>query len=269
MTALEAMRDSSNNGNHHMRMNNKVVLITGVTSDIGAATVKRFAEEGATLALTDMQPADTAMLSAMGAADMRHMFQQADLREEAQVVALFDSVAQRFGRLDVLVNIAGGDFGKNVELEELDVANLQRNIDANLTSTMLTCREAVKIMKPQSAGAIVNMCSMTFRGSSVNQFAYASSKGAVFALTRTLAMTLGKHGIRVNAVAPGMIEVESIKKTLAPGVWEGVSKWIGSTYPLGRVGQPVEIANCMLFLASDEASFVTGEVLEVSGGGRL
>jgi 3-oxoacyl-[acyl-carrier protein] reductase len=82
-------------------------------------------------------------------------------------------------------------------------------------------------------------------------------------------MTLGKNGIRVNAVAPGMIEVESIKKTLAPGVWEGVSKWIGSTYPLGRVGQPVEVANCMLFLASDEASFVTGEVLEVSGGGRL
>ena len=252
-----------------MRMSNKVVLITGVTSNIGSATVKRFAEEGATLALTDMRAADRAALLAMGAADSRHMFQQADLREESQVVALFNAVSMRFGRLDVLVNIAGGDFGKNIDIEEVDVANLQRNIDANLTSTMLTCREAIKIMKPQSAGAIVNMCSMTYRGSSVNQFAYASSKGAVFALTRTLAMTLGKSGIRVNAVAPGMIEVDSIKQTLAPGAWEGISKWIGGTYPLGRVGQPVEVANCMLFLASDEASFVTGEVLEVSGGGRL
>ena len=252
-----------------MRMRNKVVLITGVTSDIGAATVRRFAEEGATLALTDMRPADPAALAEIGAADTHHLFQQADLRDEAQVVALFESVAQRFGRLDVLVNIAGGDFGNNVDIEQVDVANLQRNIDANLTSTLLTCREAAKIMKTQSAGAIVNMCSMTFRGSSVNQFAYAAAKGGVFALTRTLAMTLGKNGIRVNAVAPGMIEVESIKKTLKPGVWENVSKWIGGTYPLGRVGQPVEVANCILFLASDEASFVTGEVLEVSGGGRL
>jgi len=252
-----------------MRMNDKVVLITGATSDIGTATVKRFAEEGATLALTDLRPADATTLAAMGAADARHMFQQADLRDDPQVVNLFESIGKRFGRLDVLINIAGGDFGNNVDIEQMDVANLQRNIEANLTSTILTCREAVKIMKPRSAGAIVNMCSMTFRGSSVNQFAYSAAKGGVFALTRTLAMTLGKSGIRVNAVAPGMIEVESIKKTLAPGVWDGVSKWIGGTYPLGRVGQPVEVANCMLFLASEEASFVTGEVLEVSGGGRL
>jgi meso-butanediol dehydrogenase/(S,S)-butanediol dehydrogenase/diacetyl reductase len=89
-------------------MTDKVVLITGVTSDIGAATVQRFAAEGATLALTDMRPADPTALAAMGAADTRHMFQQADLRDEAQVVALFGSVSKRFGRLDVLVNIAGG-----------------------------------------------------------------------------------------------------------------------------------------------------------------
>ena len=124
-------------------------------------------------------------------------------------------------------------------------------------------------MQSQEAGAIVNMCSLTFRGSSANQFAYSAAKGGVYALTRTLAMSLGGHGIRVNAVAPGMIEVHTIISQLPPGVWPQVSKSVGASYPLGRVGQPVEVANCMLFLASDEASFVTGEVLEVSGGGRL
>ncbi|MEZ5565713.1 MAG: SDR family NAD(P)-dependent oxidoreductase [Gammaproteobacteria bacterium] len=219
--------------------------------------------------MTDLRPLPPDFLNTVDGGDERHSFHAADLSSEAQVEALFTQVVECYGRLDILVNIAGGHFGNNVAMEQMDVANLQRNIDANLTSTFLACREAVKLMKPQGSGAIVNMSSLTFRGSSVNQFAYSASKGGVFALTRTLAMTLGKHGIRVNAVAPGMIEVETIKKTLPPGVWEQVSKFVGSTYPLGRVGQPVEVANGILFLASDEASFVTGEVLEISGGGRL
>ena len=252
-----------------MRLANKIALITGATGGIGAATVRRFAQEGATIVMTDLRPPRDGFLEQLDAADPQHTFHAADLSDEAQVEALFRQVAERYGQLDILINIAGGDFGENVAIEDVDAANLQRNIDANLKSTFLTCREAVKLMKPRNSGAIVNMSSMTFRGSSVNQFAYSAAKGGVFALTRTLAMTLGKHGIRVNAVAPGMIEVDTIKNTLPPGVWDQVSKYVGASYPLGRVGQPEEVANCILFLASDEASFVTGEVLEISGGGRL
>ncbi len=251
------------------RLDNKVVLITGVAGDIGAATARRFAEEGAQIATTDLKQPGSDVIESFRKDDAPFFFQQCDLAVAEQVAGLFAAVIEKFGRLDILVNIAGGDYGRNTEFEEIDADNIQRNIDANLKSTIFTCREAVKHMKPQASGSIVNMSSMTFRGSSANQFAYAASKGAVFSLTRTLAMTLGKHGIRVNAVAPGMIEVRTIVDTLPNGVWEQVSKAVGSTYPLGRVGQPEEVANCILFLASDEASFVTGEVLEISGGGRL
>lgn len=251
------------------RVDKKVVLITGVAGDIGAATARRFAAEGALLATTDLKQPDSSVMASLHKDDAPFLFRQCDLADEEQVKILFDEVIETFGRLDILVNIAGGDYGRNTEFEDIDAENIQRNIDANLSSTMFTCREAVRHMKPQSSGSIINMSSMTFRGSSANQFAYAASKGGVFALTRTLAMTLGQHGIRVNAVAPGMIEVRTIVDTLPEGVWEQVSKAVGSTYPLGRVGQPDEVASCILFLASDEASFVTGEVLEISGGGRL
>jgi len=252
-----------------LRVENKLALITGVAGGIGAATALRFAEEGASLVLTDIRQPDEEWLAKISAASKDCLFRRCDLSHRGAVRELFDELREKFGRLDILANIAGGDFGENAGLDDVDEDNIQRNVAANLSSTIYTCQQAAALMKTQSGGAIVNMSSMTFRGSSADQYAYAASKGGVYAFTRTLAMTLGKYGIRANAVAPAMIEVSTIVDTLPDGMWEQISEAVGSTYPLGRVGQPEEVANCILFLASDEASFVSGQVLEVSGGGRL
>lgn len=242
-----------------MRFRDKIVLITGAAGGIGSATVRRFHAEGASLALTDLAT-DHAFADAA--------YWPADLTDEATVVGLFGRVIERFGRIDVLVNIAGFDHDSGVPLEQVDVARFERNIGVNLKTAFLCCREAARHMRPRKAGAIINMSSLTWRGSAL-QFSYSAAKGGVATLTRSLAMALGPDGIRVNAVAPALIEVEAIAKALPPAQWEQVRKGVSATYPLKRLGRPDDVAGCIAFLASDDAAFVTGQILEVSGGGRL
>jgi len=112
------------------------------------------------------------------------------------------------------------------------------------------------------------MSSLVYRGSPM-QFTYSAAKGGVFAFTRSMALTLGMYNITVNGLAPALIEVDIIKNSISPEVWEALKEDCASRYPLGRVGQPVDVANCALFLASDESSFITGQIIEISGGGRL
>jgi 3-oxoacyl-[acyl-carrier protein] reductase len=251
-----------------MRFRDKVVLITGATGGIGSATVRRFASEGARLALTDVTPSADALLAEASESAPEAAFWPADLTDEAQVVKLFADVAARFGHLDVLVNVAGYDHDAGVPIEKLDAARLDRNYDVNLKSCFLCCREAVKLMRPRKSGAIVNMSSLTWRGSPL-QFTYASAKAGVYALTRSLALAVGPDGIRVNAVAPALVIVENMARLLGAAQIEQLRKGIGGSYPLRRLGEPAEVASCMAFLASDDASFVTGQILEVSGGARL
>lgn len=252
-----------------MRLKDKIALVTGASGGIGSAIVKRFAEEGATVILSDISEENCKkILNEIVNKGGRGGIIPADVTKENEIVALFSQVKKEYGRLDILANIAGGDFENQAGVDEISYEKMSYNIDVNLKSCILCCREAAKIMMEQQYGKIVNMSSLVYRGSPM-QFTYSASKGGVFAFTRSLAMALGMFAITVNALAPALIEVDIIKNTIGPEMWEALKEDVASRYPLGRVGQPIDVANCALFLASDESSFITGQIIEISGGGRL
>jgi 3-oxoacyl-[acyl-carrier protein] reductase len=252
-----------------MRLKDKIALVTGASGGIGSAIVKRFAEEGATVILSDISEENCKkILNEIVNKGGRGGIIPADVTKENEIVALFSQVKKEYGRLDIIANIAGGDFENQAGVDEISYEKMSYNIDVNLKSCILCCREAAKIMMEQQYGKIVNMSSLVYRGSPM-QFTYSASKGGVFAFTRSLAMALGMFAITVNALAPALIEVDIIKNTIGPEMWEALKEDVASRYPLGRVGQPIDVANCALFLASDESSFITGQIIEISGGGRL
>jgi len=253
-----------------MRLKDKIALVTGAGGDIGAATAKRFAEEGATVILSDINPegSEKVLQEIVAKGGKKGSIILADVIKEEDIVNLFNQIKRDYKRLDILANIAGGDFENNVAFEDITYEKMSYNIDVNLKSTILCCREAAKMMMEQQYGRIVNMSSLTYRGSSM-QFTYAASKGGIYTATRSAAMALGMYNITVNALAPALIEVGIIKNTLGAEMWEALRDDCASRYPLGRVGQPIDAANLALFLASDEASFITGQVIELSGGARL
>jgi len=247
------------------RLDGKVAWITGAASGIGAACARRFAEEGAAVAGLDRaEPiADGDWMLAAKAAPASH-FARADVTDEAAVNAAAAEAAERLGRIDVLVNSAGIAGGGNVH--NLDLAHWDEVLDVNLRGTLLASRAALHGMLEAGAGSIIHIASVEgiegFEGGS----SYNASKGAVILLTRNMAIDYGRKGIRVNAVCPGFIDTPLLSSVFEmEGVGE-IKERIREAHQLGRFGDPMEIAQAVLFLVSDEASFVTGATLPVDGG---
>jgi len=241
------------------RFEGKVVLITGAASGIGAATARRFAGEGAKLMLGDIDAqGGDALAKELG---QRAAFLATDVRDQAQVEALTEEAVARFGRIDVLFNNAGS--GIPGQTPDLDPEQWRNLFELDVHSVFYGCRAAIPQMRKSGGGAIVNTASISGLAADPGLCTYNAAKGALVNYTRALAVDHARDGIRVNAVCPGPVETPLLLPVLnLPGVREEYAKLI----PMGRVGEPDEIAGAVLFLASDDASFMTGAMLVVDGG---
>jgi 3-oxoacyl-[acyl-carrier protein] reductase len=244
------------------RLHGKPAIVTGSATGIGKATAILFAKEGARVVVSDIdESGGREVVNAITAAGDEAVFIAADVSRTADVERLVETTVQKFGRLDVLVNNAAvyrGDGG----LLSVPDETWDQIIAVNLKGTYLCCKFAVAKMI-ESGGSIVNLSSVNaLMGLSLT--AYTASKGGVQALTRLLAVEFATKGIRINSICPGTIMTENSIAIYAerPGLEERVTKM----YPMGRLGKPAEIAECAVYLASDESSFVTGATLVVDGG---
>lgn len=234
------------------RLQNKVAVVTGGASGIGLACVRRFAAEGAQVVGLDIgtQPAD-----------FPGLFMTLDVRDEAQVEQVMEEIIGHFGRIDVLVNAAGiADQGS---VTQTTTANWQRVLDINLTGSMLTSKYALGAMAKQRSGSIINVGSIFGLQGCDGNVAYNVSKGGINQLTRSMAIDYGYANIRVNGLCPGLIETPMTSMVREHAEFHA---YFASQHMLSRSGQPEEVAAVALFLASDDASFVSGQMIAVDGG---
>ena len=247
-----------------MRLKDKVAVITGGSRGIGFATVERFLQEGATVILTasSQSSADQAV------AKLKEKYPQAsvagispELTSLNSVRAAFRNVVDRYGRLDILVNNAG--VSESTPLLDYTEETYDRVMDLNVKGVFNAARAAAEHMARQGEGVILNTSSMVSLTGQPSGFAYPASKFAVNGLTVSLARELGPKGIRVNAVAPGITETDMMK-----AVPKEIIDPMIQQIPLRRLGQPEDIANAFVFLASDDASYITGVILSVDGMAR-
>ena len=245
----------------HERLTGRVAIITGGDSGIGRAVAIAYAREGADVLLSYLSEDDDAQETArwVEEAGRTAVLMPGDIGDEAHCLALVERAMTEFGRLDILVNNAAHQATID-SIEEITSEEWDRTMRTNLYGMFYLCKAAVPVMRP--GGAIINTSSIQSKSPTPELLAYATTKGAIANFTAGLAGMLAERGIRVNAVAPGPIWTPLIPSTLPV---EKVEKF-GSDTPLGRVGQPAELAGAFVLLASDEASYISGAVIPVTGG---
>ncbi|UYN93799.1 MAG: glucose 1-dehydrogenase [Enhydrobacter sp.] len=244
-----------------MKLRDRVAIVTGGASGIGAASARLFAAEGARVAVVDQDDAGVAGV----AREIDGLAIVADVSSDAQAKDGVARVMQRWGRIDVLLTAAGISLGGTVDAVE--EAAWDRTFAVNVKGTYLWIHHAIKPMLAAKSGAIVTVGSQLAQSSPGRNAAYVASKGAIASFTKTMAVDHAAQGIRVNALMPGVIDTpmpaRSLKRYAEPDAMRAYWK---ERHPMGRIGQPEEVAKAALFLASDDASFITGHLMFVDGG---
>lgn len=245
-------------------LDGKVAIVTAAAgAGIGQGTARRFAQEGAQVVVSDAHARRVQELAEAMTADYGRevLGLGADVRDAGQVKTMVETTLERFGQIDILMNNAG--INRLVPVWEMDEETWSMVIDVNLTGTFRCTRAVLPHMVERKGGAIINMASVVgWFGSDEGESHYAAAKAGIMGFTRAAAAEAGKHGVRVNAIAPGLIYNEFLERIYPKEFFERFAKRV----PLGRVGEPPEVADLALFLASDLSRYITGEVICVSGG---
>jgi NAD(P)-dependent dehydrogenase (short-subunit alcohol dehydrogenase family) len=240
-----------------MRLENKTAVVTGAAQGIGKAIAARLIAEGARVFIADINESKLKET----AAELASPFKAVDVSRKAEVAALMADAVAALGRLDILVNNAG--IIHAAELMDLAEEDFDRVLGVNLKSALFGTQEAARYMIPQGSGSIINMSSVNAVLTIPNQIPYAVSKGGLNQLTKVTSISLARHNIRVNGVGPGTIDT-AIAAAVIPD--EAAERRVMSRTPLGRRGQAAEVASVVAFLASDDASYITGQTIYPDGG---
>jgi NAD(P)-dependent dehydrogenase (short-subunit alcohol dehydrogenase family) len=243
------------------RLQDRVAVITGAGSGIGLATARRLAAEGARVVAVDIDKS----AGEEAAAAVGGEFIAADVSDEAQVSALFDGVVERLGRVDIAFNNAGISPPEDDSILTTGLDAWRRVQEVNLTSVYLCCKYVIPHMRRQGKGSIINTASfVAVLGAATSQISYTASKGGVLAMTRELGVQFAREGIRVNALCPGPVNTPLLQELFASDPERAARRMVH--VPMGRFGEPEEIAAAVAFLASDDSSFMTASSFLVDGG---
>ena len=243
------------------RLENKVAIITGGASGIGLATAKRFAIEGAKVVVADLADDVGAAL----AAEIGGTYVHVDVADEASVQAMYARVVDVYGGVDVLFNNAGISPADDDSILTTGLDAWRRVQDVNLTSVYLCCKYGIPLLLERGGGSIINTASfVAMLGSATSQVSYTASKGGVLSMSRELGVQFARQGIRVNALCPGPVNTPLLRELCAKDPERAARRLVH--VPMGRFAEPEEIASAVLFLASDDASFITSSTFLVDGG---
>ncbi len=251
------------------RFEDKVAVITGAAQGIGQAIALRFAQEGARVALLDLQDTSPAVALCQAAGSAARGF-AVNVSQKSSIAAAVDSIVAEWGKIDIWVNNAG--IFDNTPLTELSEERWDKVADVNYKSMFLCAQLAAPAMLAQHWGRIINISSMAGKVAFPDEVAYCSTKSAVLGLTRALAIELGPHGITANAICPGSIQTEMLKSThqsLADRHNTTLAAWeadVLKTIPVGRFGQPADVAALAAFLASEDAAYINAQAINIDGG---